>query len=170
MMRLRDGLAMRGLDPACVMAIRNVLHPDDMSQDFRSIADVRDAGVLPMYDRMQDGPRIKDDTDVLSFVAMDGRRAMLTGFRRFRLRPAGNVPGDIVYDYDGAHLLHSFIVRAAQPTFYDAHDRDGLADLVNVLVIVWPQAVQDIVCADDPRLVIASGANAATSNAAATIV
>jgi hypothetical protein len=169
-MRLRDVLATRGLDPACVMAIRNVLHPDDVSQDFRSIADVRGAGVLPMYDRMQDGPRIEDDTDVLSFIDMGGRRAMLTGFRRFVLRSAGNVPGDIVYDYDGAHLLHGFIVRAARPTFYDAHDRDGLADLVNALVIAWPQTAQDIVCADDPRLVIANSANAAVLNEAATIL
>lgn len=168
-MRLRDVLRTRGLDPGRITAIRNVLHPDDVSQDFRSIADVMRIGVLPMYDRMQDGPRIEDDTDVLSFVARESGRAMLTGFRRFRLRSAGNVPGDIVYDYDGAHLLHSFIARAARPTFYDTQGRDGLDDLVDALVIAWPEAVQNIVSADDPHLVIVGGVGVPDGNASRLI-
>ena len=51
-----------------MVAIRNSLHPDDVSADFRDIADVIAANALPMYDRMQDGPRIAHASAVLSFA------------------------------------------------------------------------------------------------------
>lgn len=157
MVELRDLLQARGLDPTRMVAIRNDLHPDDVSSDFRSIGDVQRAGVLPMYDRMQDGARIADDTAVLSFIATADGHAQLSAFRQFRLRAAGNVPGDIVYDYDGAHLLHSFIARAAAPMFYDAFELSTLDDLLGKLVVQWPESVSDNICAaSDSRLVIVS--------------
>src|SRR5690349_10103830 len=113
-------LAVRGLDAENVVAIRNTLHPDDVSNDFRTLDDVIAANALPMLDRMQDGPRIAHGALVLSFAALDDRHARLTGFRRFLMRREGIVPTDIVYDYDAAHLLHAFIARAQTPVFYDA--------------------------------------------------
>ena len=110
---------------------------------------------LPMLDRMQDGPLIEHDTLVLSFVALPDHRAKLTGFRRFLMRRQGVVPGDIVYDYEAAHLLHSFIARAATPVFYDALDEDGLNDLIDKLVIAWPKtSTHHIRDASDPMLEI----------------
>jgi hypothetical protein len=53
-------------------------------------------------------------------------------------RRKGLVPGDIVYDYEAAPLLHSFISRARCPVFYDAVDLDGLEDLFGRLVVRWP--------------------------------
>lgn len=155
MVELRDVLRARGLDPANIVAIRNELHPDDASSDFRNIDDVLRAGVLPMYDRMQDGPRMGDNADVLSFVAIEHGHARLIAFRRFKLRASGNVPGDIVYDYDGAHLLHSFIARAAAPMFYDAQELSALDDLTGKLVVQWPESVSDNICAaSDAGLVV----------------
>lgn len=152
---LADLLAMRGFDATGIAAIRNTLHPDDVSNDFRTLADVIDANALPMLDRMQDGPRIAHDTLVLSFAALDGGRARLTGFRRFLMRREGIVPTDIVYDYDAAHLLHAFIARAHTPVFYDAFDEDSLADLIGGLVVQWPLPLErDIVGAGDAGLVI----------------
>jgi hypothetical protein len=153
---LVDLLAARGLDATNIVAIRNTLHADDVSNDFRTLADVIDANALPMLDRMQDGPRIAHDALVLSFAALDDGRATLTGFRRFLMRRAGIVPTDIVYDYDAAHLLHAFIARAATPVFYDAFDEDGLDDLIGQLVVQWPQPLEhNIVDASDPELVVA---------------
>ena len=155
MTTLGDLLRIRGTDPAGLVAIRNTLHPDDSSRDFRDIDDVRRAGALPMYDRMQDGPRIADGADVLSFIAIDRGSAQLTAFRRFALRTAGNVPGDIVYDYDGAHLLHSFIARATTPIFYDALELSALDDLIGKLVVQWPMPiVENILSANNERLVV----------------
>ena len=68
---LADLLTARGFDAAEIVAIRNTLHVDDVSNDFRTLADVIDANALPMLDRMQDGPRIAHDTLVLSFAALD---------------------------------------------------------------------------------------------------
>lgn len=152
---LADLLAARGLDATKITAIRNTLHAEDMSSDFRTLCDVIDANALPMLDRMQDGPRIAHDTLVLSFAASEDGRARLTGFRRFLMRRAGIVPTDIVYDYDAAHLLHAFIARATTPVFYDAFDEDGLADLIDTLVVQWPQPLdQNIRDASDPGLVV----------------
>lgn len=161
---LNDLLSARGLDARDIVAIRNTLHPDDICDSFRTIDDVVYAGALPMLDRMQDGPLIEHDTLVLSFVAMPDHRAKLTGFRRFLMRRQGVVPGDIVYDYEAAHLLHSFIARAATPVFYDAIDEEGLSDLIGQLVISWPEPVtQHIRDASDPMLeVIAAEAVLAT--------
>lgn len=150
---LADLLAARGLDAANIVAIRNTLHPDDISNDFRTLADVIDANALPMLDRMQDGPRIAHNSLVLSFAALDNGCAKLTGFRRFLMRREGIVPTDIVYDYDAAHLLHAFIARAHAPVFYDAFDEDGLDDLIGELVVQWPLPLeQDIVDARDTAL------------------
>jgi hypothetical protein len=153
MMSLSELLGARGLQGAGMVAIRNCLHPDDACADFRSIDDVISANALPMYDRMQDGPRIGHQASVLSFVALPGGQAKLTGFRKFMLRRQGNVPGDIVYDYDAAHLLHSFIARAAAPCFYDASDQTGLDDLIGRLVLQWPEPLaRNILPASDPGL------------------
>lgn len=136
---LGDLLRARGIDPHGVISIRNSLHPEDMSNDFRNLDDVASANAIPMLDRMQDGPHIAHESRVLSFVAIEGGRARLTGFRRFMMRPHGVVPGDIVYDYDAAHLLHAFIARATAPVFYDALDEDGLDDVIGKLVVQWPE-------------------------------
>lgn len=157
MLRLQDLLRARGLDVTRTIAIRNELHAEDMSDDFRSIGDVQRAGVLLMYDRMQDGARIADDTPVLSFIATTDGHAQLAAFRQFKLRAGGNVPGDIVYDYDAAHLLHSFIARATMPTFYDAFELSALDDLIGKLVVQWPESAGDnIRAASDAGLVIVS--------------
>ena len=152
---LNDLLRTRGLAARNIVAIRNTLHPDDACDSFRTIDDVARAGALPMLDRMQDGPLIEHDTLVLSFVALPDHRAKLTGFRRFLMRRQGVVPGDIVYDYEAAHLLHSFIARAATPVFYDALDEDGLNDLIDKLVVAWPEtSTHHIRDASDPMLEI----------------
>jgi hypothetical protein len=152
---LSELLSARSYDPAGMIAIRNTLHPDDVSVDFRSIADVISANALPMYDRMQDGPQIAHQALVLSFAAMDDGQARLTSLRTFLLRRQGNVPGDIVYDYDAAHLLHSFIARAAAPCFYDAIEQAGLDDLFGRLVVQWPEPLaRNILAANDEALVI----------------
>jgi len=151
---LADLLGARGLDAANMVAIRNTLHIEDMSSDFRTLADVIDANALPMLDRMQDGPRIPHGSLVLSFAALDDGRARLTDFRRFLMRREGIVPTDIVYDYDAAHLLHAFIARAHTPVFYAAFDEDGLGDMIGELVVQWPQPLErDIVAASDKGLV-----------------
>jgi hypothetical protein len=161
---LNDLLRSRGLDPQRIVAVRNTLHADDICDSFRSIDDVARAGALPMLDRMQDGPLIEHDALVLSFVALSNHRAKLTSFRRFLMRRQGVVPGDIVYDYEAAHLLHSFIARATTPVFYDAIDEDGLDDLIGQLVIAWPESLtQHIRDAGDPMLeVVAAEAVLAT--------
>lgn len=157
MTTLADVLRAGGFDATGIVAIRNALHPDDVSEDFRDTEAILRAGVLGMYDRMQDGPVIADGSRVLSFVAMDDARAKLTAFRVFKLRAGGNVPGDIVYDYDAAHLLHAFIARAAKPTFYDAVDIDGFDDLIGRLVVRWPEPMaKNIICANDAALAIVS--------------
>ena len=138
-MTLGELLQARGLLTPDTIAIRNTLHPEDVSDDFPDTKAIVDAGVIGMYDRMQDSAVIADGSRVLSFVALDNGRARLTAFRAFRLRAGGNVPGDIVYDYDAAHLLHAFIARAATPMFYDAFEIDGLDDLIGALIVQWPE-------------------------------
>lgn len=153
---LADLLRSRGQDPATILAIRNMLHPDLVCADFRDVDDLARAGILHLYDRMQDGPRIAHDSRVLSFAAMTDGRARLTGFRRFLMRRPGIVPGDILYDHDGAHLLHDFITHAAAPVFYDVTDESGLDDLCGHLVVHWPEPVsRDILPADHPGLQLA---------------
>mgnify|MGYP001026635249 CR=1 FL=1 len=155
MTTLGELLRARGLKTSRAIAIRTTLHPDDASTDFRSIDDVQRAAALATYDRMQDGPRFGDDAEVLSFIATKDGGATLTGFRRFTRRERGNVPGDIVYDYDAAPLLHAFIARAAQPTFYDTCDLDALDDLVGKLVVRWPEPLhENIRAANDASLIV----------------
>lgn len=152
---LGDFLRARGLDPHGIVAIRNSLHPEDMSSDFRTLDDVERANALAMLDRMQDGPRIAHDSRVLSFAALDDDRAKLTGFRRFMMRRQGIVPSDIVYDYDAAHLLHAFIARATTPVFYDAFDEAGLEDALGTLIVRWPMRdISDIRDADSHDIVV----------------
>ncbi len=140
---LADLLRRRGLDPAAIVAIRNDLHPGSVSSDFRTIADLERANVLHILDRMQDGPRIAHDSRVLSFMALPEGKARLTAFRRFSMRRPGIAPGDIVYDYDAAHLLHSFISHAANPVFYDVADEGGVDDLIGHLVVQWPEPLSE---------------------------
>lgn len=152
---LADLLRAHGFDAAKIVAIRNTLHPSDMSNDFRGMDDVIAANALPLLDRMQDGPCIAHGALVLSFAALDENRARLAGFRRFLMRRQGIVPSDIVYDYDAAHLLHAFIARAHAPVFYDAFDEAGLEDLIGTLVVQWPKPVaRHIVDASDVGLVV----------------
>lgn len=154
-MTLGEILEARGFDPDRMIAIRNTLHPEDISADFRSMTDVIGANALPMYDRMQDGPQIAHEALVMSFAAIEDGRAHLTGLRTFLLRRQGIVPGDIVYDYDAAHLLHSFIARAATPCFYDAIEQGGLDDLFGQLVVQWPEPLaENIVAASHHGLTI----------------
>ncbi len=136
---LADELTRRGLDPCGIVASYNDLHPLDACADFRDICDVVQANAHHILDRMHDGPRILDGSVVLSFVADGDCRARLTAFRRFTMRRPGVVPGDIVYDYDAAHLLHSFIARAEHPHFYDVVDEAGLDDVIGTLTVEWPQ-------------------------------
>lgn len=138
-MTLRELLRTRSFNTNDMIAIRNTLHPSDVSSDFRDIDDVINANALPTYDRMQDGPQIAHQALVLSFAGMENGRACLTNLRTFLLRRQGIVPGDIVYDYDAAHLLHSFIARAAMPCFYDVIEQPGLDDLFGNLVVQWPE-------------------------------
>ncbi|MCO5132099.1 MAG: hypothetical protein M9932_16305 [Xanthobacteraceae bacterium] len=155
MTTLGELLRARGTVPDETIAIRTTLHPDDVSSDFRSIEDVRRAAALSTYDRMQDGPRFGNEARVLSFIATDNGGATLTAFRHFTRRERGNVPGDIVYDYDAAPLLHAFIARAAQPVFYDARDLDALDDLIGRLAVRWPEPLSDdILPADHAHLMI----------------
>ena len=154
-MTLGELLQARGLLTPNTIAIRNTLHPEDVSDDFPDTKAIVDAGVIGMYDRMQDSAVIADGSRVLSFVALDNGRAKLTAFRTFRLRAGGNVPGDIVYDYDAAHLLHAFIARAATPMFYDAIEIDGLDDLIGTLTVQWPEPLaMNVRIADDAGLVM----------------
>ena len=108
-----------------------------------------------MYDRMQDGPRIDHAASVLSFVALPDGQARLTGFRKFMLRRQGNVPGDIVYDYGAAHLLHS-VHRPRSGALLLRYDRgNGLDDLIGHLVLQWPQPLtRKILQATDAELTI----------------
>jgi hypothetical protein len=152
---LADVLSGRGLQPTEILVTYNDLHPADTCADFRTITDVMDINAHHLLDRMQDGPRIANDTLVMSFVGLGDSRALLTGFRRFFMRRQGIVPGEIVYDYDAAHLLHAFIARAQSPHFYDVQDQDGLSDLIGQLTVQWPdESTQAILRADSPLLVI----------------
>ena len=131
------------------------LNPKDRSSDFSCIGDLVRANVIGAYERMQDGRRLGCGRRGLTFVAEPGGLARLIGFRRFISRRKGVVPGDLVYDYDAAHLLHSFIARARYPVFYDAIDEDGLGDLYGRLVVRWPAPyIWSIRKANDPGIIV----------------
>lgn len=149
---LADLFAGRGL-ARDALAYRVCLNSKDRGEDFLTHADLAAKGALLTYARMQDGMRLGADSSVLLFAAEPDMRARLHGFYRFRARRPGVAPGDIVYDYDAAHLLHSFIARVRRPIFYDAFEVDVLADLAGSLVVHWPKpAMNTILAATDPRI------------------
>lgn len=154
-MRLSDLLVARGLDPASILVHRNTLDPRDASSDAPSIAALAQTGHDLVYERMQNGRVFGAEARVMSFRGEADGRARLAGFRRLVARRPGIAPGDIVYDYDVAHLLHDFISRAKHPTFYDAFALDGVSDLAGRLVVQWPKPyMRKRLRADAPGLVV----------------
>ena len=152
-MILASLLAARSLDPVGIIAHRNTLDPRDVSADAPSLAALAKTGHDLVYERMQNGRAFGAEALVLSFRGEADGTARLAGFRRLVARRPGVAPGDIVYDYDVAHLLHDFISRAKHPTFYDAFDLDGFADLDGRLVVQWPRPyMRKRLSADDPRI------------------
>src|SRR5579863_1078347 len=103
-------------------AVRVTLDRRDRTPDLRTVADVLEAGQLPVYGRMQEGRRLGHDNALLSFVGEPKGCARLVGFAQVFARRRGVAPGDIIYDYDAAPLLHNFISRSRVPTFYDFSD------------------------------------------------
>lgn len=149
-------LRARGLMETGVRAVRHTLHARDRSDDFPSLELLVRRDLLPVYERMQDGRRLGHGNALLSFVAEPGGQARLVGFRRAFARRKGLVPGDIVYDYDAAPLLHSFISRARCPVFYDTVDLEGLGDLFGELVVRWPAPlVRNVLMLEQPGRAIA---------------
>lgn len=138
-MRLSELLVARGLDPTGLIAHRNTLDPRDASADAPSLEALAKTGHDLVYERMQNRRAFGAEAQVLSFRAEAEGRARLAGFRRLAARRPGIAPGDIVYDYDVAHLLHDFISRAKHPIFYDAFELGGMNDLVGKLVVQWPK-------------------------------
>ena len=158
-MTLGDCLSARGLAPATLLAHRISLNPKDASPDFRTTADLLRDGHILAYQRMQDGRCFGQEAKVLAFAAEPQGRARLIGFRRLIARRRGNVPGDIVYDYDRAHLLHDFSGRARWPTFYDALEEEGLEHLIGRLLLNWPRPhFHALKPACDPFLTVIDGA------------
>jgi hypothetical protein len=154
---LRDLLLGRSIDPKGTFALRVALDPRDRSSDFTCSADLIKEQVVATYERMQNGLRFGREGNVISFIAEADGCARLVGYRRFVARRKGIVPGSIVYDYDAAHLLHSFMARAKHPVFYDSFDLDGLDDLIGKLVVYWPKPMMQAVRrADHESLVLAS--------------
>lgn len=154
-MNLASLLTARGLDPVKIIAHRNTLDPRDASADAPSLAALAKTGHDLVYERMQNGRAFGAEAQVLSFRGEAQGRARLAGFRRLVARRPGVAPGDIVYDYDVAHLLHDFISRAKRPTFYDAFALEGVGDLVGKLVVQWPKPyMRDRLRADDERIAI----------------
>jgi len=151
-------LAARGLTKGePLFALRTTLDPRDVSDDHRTTADLLATGHERAYARMQEGLRLGSGRAILCFVGEAGGRARFTGFRRFMARRPGVAPGDIVYDYDIADLLHQFIARSRRPVFYDALDLTGLDDLTGRLVVSWPKpAMVRLRPADHPGLRIES--------------
>lgn len=135
---LGEYLSALGIAPADALACRVALNPRDADADFRATEDLLRHKCLLTYARMQDGRRLGIDSAVLLFAAEKGGIARLHGHFRFRARRKGIAPGDIVYDYDAAHLLHSFIARARHPTFYDAFEIAGLEADFGRLTVAWP--------------------------------
>lgn len=154
-MTLAELLLARGFDPAALTAHRNTLDPRDASADFRTIDDLAPTGHDLVYERMQNGRVFGEEAQVLSFRGEAAGRGRLAALRRLAARRPGVAPGDIVYDYDIAHLLHDFIGRAARPTFYDAFEIAGLEDLVGRLVVQWPKPlIRKRLNAADPGLIV----------------
>jgi hypothetical protein len=136
-------------------AVRLTLDRRDRTPDLQTLADVLDAGQLPVYGRMQEGRRLGHNNALLSFVGEPKGCARLIGFAQVFARRRGVAPGDIIYDYDAAPLLHNFISRSRVPTFYDFSDLPGLEDLVGRLVVRWPRPhAVGVRKAFDPGLIV----------------
>ncbi len=138
-MSLTARLRERGLDPAGLLAHRIALHPEDACSDTADTAALLKAGDALFYERLQDGLCLARRRGVLAFGETGKGQAVFLGLRRMVARRPGNVPGDVVYDYDRAHLLHNFIARAAAPLIYDAFPEEGLSDWEGALVLDWPE-------------------------------
>ncbi len=138
-MSLSALLRERGLDPADLLAHRIALHPEDACSDTADTSALLRAGDALFYERLQDGAVFGAEARVLAFGAASNGQAVFLGLRRMVARRPGNVPGDVVYDYDRAHLLHNFIARAAAPLIYDAFPEEGLSDWEGALVLDWPE-------------------------------
>lgn len=145
-----------GVEPADTLACRISLNPQDAGDEFRTTADLLRQKCVLTYARMQDGRRLGADRDVLLFLAEPAGIARLFGHFHFRARRKGIAPGDIVYDYDAAHLLHSFIARAHHPTFYDAFEIAGLEAFFGTLTVRWPAPMMRAIRrADDEAITVA---------------
>lgn len=151
-------LAERDIPTTGALAYRLMLNPRDRGEDFQRTDDLVRHRAALLYGRMHEGRKLGADSPVLLFIAEAGMTARLIGFYRFRARRPGIAPGDIVYDYDAAHLLHSFIARAHHPTFYDAFEMDGLYDLAGRLRLRWPApAMRSILPASHLGLTVLAG-------------
>ena len=75
-------LRARGLAEPATRAVRHTLDRRDACDEFRSVADLVQRGLLGAYERMQDGRRLGHDNALLSFAAEPGARARLVGYRR----------------------------------------------------------------------------------------
>lgn len=149
---LADVLRAAGLSPADILVHRIALDPADRDEDYRSTADLLRTGHALVYERIQDGAIFGPQALVAGFVATSGRTVRFAGLRRLVARRSGSAPGDIVYDPEIAHLLHNFIARANQPSFYDAFD-DERGDALEGLALHWPDGC-DIRAGDNPSLVV----------------
>jgi len=148
-------LTERALFAPGMRAVRHTLDRRDRTSDLRTIADVVKANQLSIYARMQEGRRLGHDNALLSFVGEPEGRARLMGFAQVFARRRGLAPGDIIYDYDAAPLLHNFISRSRIPTFYDFSDLPGLEDLMGRLIVQWPRPhAVGVRNAFDPELIV----------------
>lgn len=130
-----------GAAGACIDGLlvhRITLHPGDRSDDFPDLDAVERVGAIETYARMQNGRRFGAEAAVILGRARPGGLIELIGGRQLRARPRGIAPGDIVYDYDAAALLHGFISRARYPVFYDCFPLEDFPD-VRGLLLYWPK-------------------------------
>ena len=149
---LADRLRAAGLTPTDILVHRIALAPADRDEAYRSTADLTRTGHALVYERIQDGAVFGREALVAGFVATSGETAQFAGLRRLVARRPGSAPGDIIYDPEIAHLLHNFIARANQPSFYDAFD-DERGDVLEGLTLNWPDG-SDIRAGDDPSLTV----------------
>lgn len=148
-----DRLRAAGLTPADVLAHRIALDPADRDEGYRSTADLMRSGHALVYERIQDGAVFGQEALVAGFVEASGGTVYFAGLRRMVARRPGSAPGDIIYDPEIAHLLHNFIARARQPTFYDAVE-DERGPSLEGIGLHWPGDGRDIRRGDDAALVV----------------
>lgn len=150
---LADRLRTAGLSPADVLVHRIVLDPADRDEEYRSTADLARTGHVLVYERIQDGAVFGQKALVAGFVETSDGNVRFAGLRRVVARRPGSAPGDIIYDPEIAHLLHNFITRAKDPTFYDAAE-DERGPSLEGTGLHWPGDGQDIRRGDDPALIL----------------